>query len=335
MGQHGVVGIRGAAGTVLLLSLLVGACGGDDEPGPSAGAGAATDDGVVPFASRPAELPEEPTEQVAGPEVADCTTADVTFEALTQEDVLGSEPGGDPIGGPGLRSPALMARPGVSCALVEWPTLRLAASTGDPGPLVPDAGVTSGPPGDRLLLTGRQRVLGIVRWDSSCLPAGAEVRVEAVLAGGDVVGAPLGEAPACDPAVANTTGPWMVFPAPAPESPLTVTVDEPEAPEPGGTLAFTVTLANGGEEPVPLDPCPIYWVSYGESGTAVFLTNELNCDEAPAEVGLGEDLRFAVEMELPADEIPAGFVGSLFFRIILGDASESFAENVPIVEARS
>jgi hypothetical protein len=89
-------------------------------------------------------------------------------------------------------------------------------------------------------------------------------------------------------------------------------VDAPRTAPAGGALRLTLVVRNPGTVPISLDPCPIMDVRYGESGTVVVLTNELNCDATPAALGPGDGLLQAVEMDLPLDEeIRPGFVGSL------------------------
>lgn len=319
-----------AAVLALVVAVGTAACGGDDDAGTTASI-AGRDADVVPFERRPAEIPEETTDRVAGPDVPECTADVVTYEIVDPTEVLGG--GGPPPGhSPEHRIVALMARPGERCAVSTWPPLGLASSEGDAGTLVADIAPPDPPPGERLLLAGRQRFLGIVRWLSNCAPAGAEVRVESRLAGGDVVSTPLPDPPACDPAAANTNAPWLSVPASIPESPLEATlVDVPAETPFDGTLRFTVALANPGDSPVALDPCPVYQLSFGESGTAVSLENELNCPAGPDEIAPGDELWFAVEMDLPGDEVPAGFSGaSLFLTIHMGDGTTAHASTTDL-----
>jgi hypothetical protein len=119
--------------------------------------------------------------------------------------------------------------------------------------------------------------------------------------------------------------------APEPVSPLAVTLaDVPEEVPSDGTLAFTVVLTNEGEDPVPLEPCPTYTATFGESGTVVHLDNELNCPRAPDEIGPGDELRFAVEVPLPAEQIPAGSTGGVFVGMDMGDGSTTRSGDVGV-----
>jgi hypothetical protein len=182
------------------------------------------------------------------------------------------------------------------------------------------------PRAERLLLTGRQRLVGIVRWRSSCAPSDAEVGVEATLAGGDTLWALLPDRPGCDPSAQNTGGFFMAFPALPPESPLEAELVELPATAPfAGTLRLIVGLHNPGAEPVSLDPCPVYRLAYGESGTVVEINNELNCQAAPDEIPAGGRLLFAAELALPSEEVPRGFVGSVMVDVYLDDAHQTAA----------
>jgi hypothetical protein len=184
---------------------------------------------------------------------------------------------------------------------------------------------------ERLLLTGRQRVVGTVRWHSSCAPADAEVGVEATLAGGDTVWAALRDRPGCDPATQNTGGFFMTFPVSPVDSPLNAELVElpPTAPF-AGTIHLIVELSNPGAEPVSLDPCPVYRLAYGESGTVIEINNELNCSVAPDEIPAGGRLRFATELDLPSEEVPRGFLGSVMLDVYLDDAHQAAAASAEL-----
>ena len=78
----------------------------------------------------------------------------------------------------------------------------------------------------------------------------------------------------------------------------------------GDTLRYVVELANGSDAPVSLEPCPVYYQAYGESGFALSRTSHLNCDDAPPEIASGAALKF--EMELPIEDREAvGVDGSI------------------------
>jgi hypothetical protein len=281
-------------GGVLLLAVAA-ACG--DEEASSAG----RPDDVVPFERRPAEEPIiRPEEAVAPLDLPECTAEMVTFEVVTDAEVVGGDSGDLGVLSAENRNLALMARPGVSCGLSAWPIVSLVADDGHREELVPEPSATR-PRTQRLLLTELQRVVGIVRWRSWCGPVGVEVRAEGRLAGG-IVSTRLPDPPSCDPIGQNTAGFWMTFPAQPPDSPLVAELVEvpPRAPF-DGTLRTVVELYNPGDEAMSLDPCPIHRQSFGESGTGVFTTNELNCPAAPEEIPAGGRLQFAAELELPAE----------------------------------
>jgi hypothetical protein len=118
------------------------------------------------------------------------------------------------------------------------------------------------------------------------------------------------------------------LPAPLDAAPLEAELVDPPAPH-AGILEVTVALTNPGTQPVSLDPCPVYRLVYGESGTAVEIVNELNCPAAPDRIPAGGQLRFAAELEL-GNDIRPGFVGSVFLEVYFDDT-----HNAAFVEARS
>lgn len=300
----------------LLLVVAVAGCSGDDD---DSGSGAAADREVIPFAALGGTIPlPDPVDDVAGPDVPECTADQLTLAEIAANEVLGGT--GAP-SYPENHILALTAKPGERCGLSAFPTLRLVSSEGEFDPVVPQIEPMPGPEGGRLHMAGDQRPIGILRWYSSCVPADAEVTVEGQLTGGSVVSTTLdGDRPGCDPAQPNVAVPWNNFPAPPPESPLVATLEDvPNKVSVQEPLAFTVHLANPGSEPVALDPCPVYEATYGESATVTWFTNQFNCDDAPEEIPAGGELRFDVEM--PLSDIPAGFPGGLFVRVYMPDGS--------------
>ena len=303
--------------------------GADVNPDRSGQAGSTGDaaggDGVLPFVDRPAVVPEVmPQEETAGREVPECSAESVEFRLVTAEEVLGSP---DASVAPEVRNVAVTAAGDERCGVGSWPVLRLVDADGSPA----DGLVREGAPGPdrRLLLEGRQRLVGFLRWNSWCAaPEGAQV--EAQLPGGGVASAALGDPPACDPTKSNVGGPWMTFPELPPEGPFAIElVDTPRTAPAGGMLRFTLVVRNSGIVPISLDPCPTMDARYGESGTLVALANELNCDAAPAALDPGESLLQAVEMDLPLEEIRPGFVGSLSVSLYT-DADHQPAQTDPL-----
>ena len=68
----------------------------------------------------------------------------------------------------------------------------------------------------------------------------------------------------------------------------------------GDDLRYVIELANDSGTPVFLDPCPVYYQAWGESGFAVSRISYLNCAEAPPEIQPGSSIRF--EMKLPLED---------------------------------
>jgi hypothetical protein len=292
-----VAGVLGLAG-----------CGdGSSVDGSGSSETGAGGEGVLPFVERPATVPQVmPEQETAGPEVPECSAEMVEFRMVTPQEVVGSS--GVSVGLE-VRNVALKAREGRRCGIGSWPVLRLVDADGSPVDGLVGEGAPA--PDRRLLLEGRQRLVGFLRWNSWCSgPAGASV--EARLAGGGVASAGLADPPGCDPNKPNSAGSWLTFPELPPDGPFEIELlgVPPTAPA-GRMLRFTLGVRNPGAAPISLDPCPVLDARYGESGTVVVVSNELNCDAAPRELGPGQRLLQAMEMELPADEIHPGFVGSL------------------------
>ncbi|HEX2296343.1 MAG TPA: hypothetical protein VHN37_13670 [Actinomycetota bacterium] len=76
--------------------------------------------------------------------------------------------------------------------------------------------------------------------------------------------------------------------------------DVPQEVTLGSDIRYVVELRNVSDETVSLEPCPVYYQAWGESGFAVSRTSYLNCDEAPPDIPPGERLRF--EMRLPVED---------------------------------
>jgi hypothetical protein len=116
----------------------------------------------------------------------------------------------------------------------------------------------------------------------------------------------------------------MTFPAPGAPSPLTAELVELPAAAPfDGTLRVVVELRNISAEAVSLAPCPVYRLAYGESGTVVDIHNELNCAASPDAIPAGGQMLFAAELNLPGDEVPRGFEGTVMIDVYLDDAHQA------------
>ena len=94
---------------------------------------------------------------------------------------------------------------------------------------------------------------------------------------------------------------------------LTLEIDFLEVPRKltlGSDLRYVVELRNEGDDAVELNPCPVYYQAWGESGFAVSRTSYLNCGDAPPLILPGDRLRF--EMKLPmTDPEAVSVVGSI------------------------
>lgn len=91
-------------------------------------------------------------------------------------------------------------------------------------------------------------------------------------------------------------------------------IDVPRTLTLGSELRYVVELRNTSDEAVPLDPCPVYYQAWGESGFAVSRTSYLNCDSAPPQIPAGKAVRF--EMRLPIEDPEAvHVVGSIVWYI--------------------
>lgn len=85
-------------------------------------------------------------------------------------------------------------------------------------------------------------------------------------------------------------------------------VEVPERVVFGEDLRYVVELTNDSDVPVFMEPCPVYYQAFGESGFAISRTSYLNCDDAPPEIPPGDAVRF--EMKLPVDDPEALHVDS-------------------------
>jgi hypothetical protein len=88
----------------------------------------------------------------------------------------------------------------------------------------------------------------------------------------------------------------------------------PDAVRQGEVMRFVVTLSNPGPESVMFDPCPIYFMVFGESSVSTEpLLSFLNCDEAgPIPPGGSQD--FAMEFDLP-DSFETSGENSIYWRL--------------------
>lgn len=107
----------------------------------------------------------------------------------------------------------------------------------------------------------------------------------------------------------------------------------PERVAIGDTARFVVVLRNPTATGIPLRPCPTFFMSYGESGTAVFHKGRLNCDDAPPAIPAHGAVRFEMKLTITTLQyLHPGFVGQFFWR--LTSATEPpFAVSGPVTAA--
>jgi len=95
---------------------------------------------------------------------------------------------------------------------------------------------------------------------------------------------------------------------------LTATMHAPSTVPAGTLMHFTVTLTNGGNAVVALDPCPVYAESIYSDGPHEHVY-ELNCDTVHS-IGPGESVTYAMQIPVPSTRglakfgwrLPAGAV---------------------------
>jgi hypothetical protein len=117
-------------------------------------------------------------------------------------------------------------------------------------------------------------------------------------------------------------GPWhRLRPvAGAVDEPLAVLRLEIAPPEPvrrGESLHFVVTVANPGDEPVALDPCPNYQTRIDDAPVKAVGVHELHC--AVRAIPGHSSVRFAMELPIPDYTT---FTGSATLVWILGDSTD-------------
>jgi hypothetical protein len=106
----------------------------------------------------------------------------------------------------------------------------------------------------------------------------------------------------------------------APQLRLKLVVEDlPETVTAGELLRFLVEFSNPTADPIPLRPCPIYGVAYGESATEASRFGQLNCSDAPRMVPANGEVRFAMELPVvPVAQFYDGFGGTVGFALANG-----------------
>lgn len=86
-----------------------------------------------------------------------------------------------------------------------------------------------------------------------------------------------------------------------PWSALSASVSTPDNVARGGTLHYTVTLANAGSTPVPLSPCPSYTQSLHTEARTTTSTLRLNCAAAGGQIPANGSVSFDMQAYVPSD----------------------------------
>jgi hypothetical protein len=89
--------------------------------------------------------------------------------------------------------------------------------------------------------------------------------------------------------------------APLADEPIVLTLHADGVAKQGRILRFVVRIANTGDEPVPLEPCPAYRVQY----LPHVETGLLNCGEAPSAITAHGHLDFEMRVRVPSLGRPA------------------------------
>ena len=92
------------------------------------------------------------------------------------------------------------------------------------------------------------------------------------------------------------------------QAPTTATAGQP--------LRFVISLGNPTGEAIRLEPCPVFFASFGESSTATFLRSQLDCQAAPS-IASGDAAAFEISMDVPRepDFTIEGLVMSIHWRL--------------------
>lgn len=94
----------------------------------------------------------------------------------------------------------------------------------------------------------------------------------------------------------------------------------------GDDLEFLIVVRNPTDRPIALEPCPIMFSSFGESGTATFEISRLNCGEAPREIRANASVRFEWSIPIPSGSnfgFHADFVGTVYVALKNGGTDAS------------
>ena len=294
-------------------------------------------EGTVPFRlirpprSDPQPHYEPPTEQIAGPEIPDCTADQVALELQDRSDRERPIEWVEAI---------LYVKPRSEDVMCGWSRdARLAVVDPDGDRL--EVALRGRMKEGRILLYGAERARTGLSWSSLCDPTfGRPAELEVSLADGStLVDGPRAVTQECerrDPLQLRAEHWYYKVPV-RPEGPLdtleSAIVEAPERATVGEDLRYVVEVRNPTEEDVALDPCPVVFSSFGESGTADFLRTLLNCEEAPPEIPAGGTVRFEMRIRVSRAVFLAGPGGnSLFWSMSSEDGTtNAYGGIIPIV----
>ncbi len=153
-------------------------------------------------------------------------------------------------------------------------------------------------------------------WSNWCGPADTRLGSLALtMEDGGVIRVPMEAAslPRCDSPQDRSTisvGPFEADPDPTPTDPphipaeaLRLTLVVPDQAVAGQVLRYVAVLSNSTAAPIDLRPCPAFVERLNVRGSPVVVRHVLPCEEVPVIVP-GDEVRFAMEIAIPADLAP-------------------------------
>jgi hypothetical protein len=300
---------------VLVIALLVAACGASTRPAATSDAPgfpspSASELAVVAWSSAMPLAYETPT-PTSVPSAAPCT-ADQLGVAAYAGGATGSMAGGINVWNTGPAPCLISGRPlitilnksGEPLLLDEGPmpsdsASQVVLSAGGSSP-APEKGASVGTGGAEFFWSNWcGRALDLPLAVVVTLPDGSVIR-----SGRTIDGVPRCDAPKSPSSL--TVGNFSPIPAPDPTDPpilgieaLQVALETPDHATPGHSLQYVAILRNPTSEPISLDPCPAYLERLNARGGPVVADYLLNCSAQPF-IDAGQSVRFAMVLDIPA-----------------------------------